>query len=581
MANTHPISLSQLSFAWADGTAVFTDLTAVFAAGRTGLVGPNGTGKTALLRLIAGELAPGSGTVATSSSVSYLPQKLTLRTEQTVTELLGMAEKRRALAAVLAGSEDNMAENLELIGDDWDLEERAVALLAGYGLPASGPEFLDRTVGTLSGGEAMITALAGLELAAQPITLLDEPTNNLDRTARERLYHAVERWHGTLVIATHDRALLQRVDAIAELRPVRSRAWARERVELIRHGGNWDVFQAELAAERERTERTVRDACAKLATEKRQRIEAETKIARRAKAGRKAASGLPPIIAHERRRQAEQSAGKMRGIMGRRESGAATALADARDAIPVETRIRIDLPDTAVPAGRTVLEVPASVIALGELHDGGTPVAPDARLVLRGPERVMLTGPNGVGKTTLLNVLVPLAAVPVGYLRQRIGRRSSDDVETGSAGPRNAGPGDSWEGLDDCLSVLENVRAAAPSVALPEVREQLARFYFRGEMAYQPVGELSGGERFRVALARILLARPAPQLLLLDEPTNNLDLVSTEQLLSALADYKGALVVSSHDAAFLEALAPERQWELRRVDSEGRETVESAETAEG
>lgn len=554
MQNTHPISLSQLTFAWADGTPVFTGLTAVFAAGRTGLVGPNGTGKTALLRLIAGELVPEAGTVATSSNVNYLPQKLTLNTEQTVTGLLGLEAKRRALADVLAGREENMAENLETIGEDWDLEERAVALLSGYGLPAAGPEFLDRTVGTLSGGESMITALAGLELAARPITLLDEPTNNLDRTARERLYQAVERWRGTLIVATHDRALLERVDAIAELRPVRSRAWDGERVELIRHGGNWEVFQAQVAAERETAERAVRDAGARLATEKRQRIEAETKIARRARQGRKAADSMPKILANELRKRAQESAGKVRGTMGERESDADAALADARDAVVADARIRIELPDTAVPPGRTVLDAPATVVELGVMHDGGTPVAPDARLSLRGPERVVLTGPNGVGKTTLLNTLEPLAAVPVGYLRQRIG------AVAGSA----ESPGQSWEGLDDTLTVLENVVAAAPSAAPAEVREQLARFHFRKDLVHQPVGELSGGERFRVALARILLAQPAPQLLLLDEPTNNLDLVSVEQLLSALADYKGALVVSSHDDAFLESLEPGRSWELLR-----------------
>ncbi|WP_269938377.1 ABC-F family ATP-binding cassette domain-containing protein [Arthrobacter sp. HY1533] len=554
MQNTHPISLSQLTFAWADGTPVFTGLTAVFAAGRTGLVGPNGTGKTALLRLIAGELVPEAGTVATSSNVNYLPQKLTLNTEQTVTGLLGLEAKRRALADVLGGREENMAENLETIGEDWDLEERAVALLSGYGLPAAGPEFLDRTVGTLSGGESMITALAGLELAARPITLLDEPTNNLDRTARERLYQAVDRWRGTLIVATHDRALLERVDAIAELRPVRSRAWDGERVELIRHGGNWDVFQAQIAAERETAERAVRDAGARLATEKRQRIEAETKIARRARQGRKAADSMPKILANELRKRAQESAGKVRGTMGNRESDAAAALAEARDAVVADARIRIELPDTAVPPGRTVLDAPATVVELGVMHDGGTPVAPDARLSLRGPARVVLTGPNGVGKTSLLNALEPLAAVPVGYLRQRIGAVAGSAVSAGQ----------SWEGLDDTLTVLENVVAVAPSAAPAEVREQLARFHFRRDLVHQPVGELSGGERFRVALARILLAQPAPQLLLLDEPTNNLDLVSVEQLLSALADYKGALVVSSHDDAFLESLEPGRSWELLR-----------------
>jgi ATPase subunit of ABC transporter with duplicated ATPase domains len=550
MQNIHPLSLSHVSFSWPDGTPVFTDLTAVFTAGRTGLVGPNGTGKTALLRLIAGELAPDGGTVATSSPVAYLPQKLTLHTGQTVTELLGMGAKRRALAAVLAGREDAMAENLELVGDDWDIEERAVALLAGYGLPAAGPGFLDRTVGTLSGGEAMIAALAGLELANRPITLLDEPTNNLDSTARTRLYAAVERWRGTLLVATHDRTLLERVDAIAELRPMRSRDHVGDRVQLIRHGGNWDTFQAEIAAERDAAERLVRDAGARLAIEKRQRIEAETKLARRARQGRNKAGSIPKILANERRKKAEENAGKVRGTMGDRESDAAQALAEARDAVPTESRIRIELPDTAVPAGRTVLDVPAAAVPLGEMHDGGTPLAPDARLLVRGPERVVLTGPNGVGKTTLLNALRPAATVPVGYLRQRIGAE-----------------GESWEGLDEDLSVLENVRAAAPGAQLGDVREQLARFHFRGNLVNQPVRQLSGGERFRVALARILLATPAPQLLLLDEPTNNLDLASTEQLVSALADYKGALMVSSHDDAFLAELAPDRRWELRRAES--------------
>ena len=315
----------------------------------------------------------------------------------------------------------------------------------------------------------------------------------------------------------------------------------------------------------------VRDAGARLATEKRQRIEAETKIARRAKQGRKAADWMPKILANELRKRAQESAGKMRGTMGGRESDAATALTDARDAVPAETRIRIELSGTAIPAGRTVLDVPASVVVLGEMHDGGAPLAIRRPPVAARTRAGALTGPNGVGKTTLLNALGPLAAVPVGYLRQRIGSAAGglgpDGAGAGGSGAARAG--EAWEGLDDSLSVLENVRAAAPPADPAEVREQLARFHFRGNLANQSVGELSGGERFRVALARILLASPAPQLLLLDEPTNNLDLVSTEQLVSALADFKGALVVSSHDDAFLEALAPERQWELRRVVAEG------------
>jgi ATPase subunit of ABC transporter with duplicated ATPase domains len=157
-------------------------------------------------------------------------------------------------------------------------------------------------------------------------------------------------------------------------------------------------------------------------------------------------------------------------------------------------------------------------------------------LIVRGPERIALTGPNGAGKTTLLQAvagLAPLSGVTVrlgavcGYLPQRL------------------------DTLDDSLSVVGNVRAAAPSASVNEVRASLARFLFRGERADHLAGTLSGGERFRAVLAALLLAQPPPQLLLLDEPTNNLDMASVRQLSEALAGYRGALLVASHDVHFL------------------------------
>ena len=172
-----------------------------------------------------------------------------------------------------------------------------------------------------------------------------------------------------------------------------------------------------------------------------------------------------------------------------------------------------------------------------------------ARLALyvRGPERLALTGPNGAGKTTLLREIVrdartervPFRTNAVGYLPQRL------DI------------------LDDTASVLDNLRAAAPSATPNALRAQLARFLIRGDGVDQPAGQLSGGERFRVSLARILLADLPPQLLLLDEPTNNLDLQSVDQLVDALDAYRGALLVVSHDLAFLERLGITTWVELR------------------
>ena len=176
-------------------------------------------------------------------------------------------------------------------------------------------------------------------------------------------------------------------------------------------------------------------------------------------------------------------------------------------------------------------------------------VAALAELIVRGPERIALTGPNGAGKTTLLRAIAGLASPPgvgvrlgavVGYLPQRL------DI------------------LDDSLTVVDNVRAAAPAASVNEVRASLARFLFRGERADRVAGTLSGGERFRAVLAALLLAQPAPQLLLLDEPTNNLDMASVRQLSQALEGYRGAILAASHDVPLLRSVGITRWLRLDR-----------------
>jgi ATPase subunit of ABC transporter with duplicated ATPase domains len=149
--------------------------------------------------------------------------------------------------------------------------------------------------------------------------------------------------------------------------------------------------------------------------------------------------------------------------------------------------------------------------------------------VIRGPERVAILGANGVGKTTLVEALLPTLSIRVGYLPQRLV-------------------------MDDDATVLDLLRESAPHVRPAELRNRLARLLIRGDMVTRPVGSLSGGERSRVALAQMLLADPPPELIVLDEPTNDLDLDSVDQLVDALAAYRGAVLVVSHDRAFLERL---------------------------
>jgi ATPase subunit of ABC transporter with duplicated ATPase domains len=552
---TAAIVCSDLSFSWPDGAPVLSGLTVSFGPGRTGLIGVNGSGKSTLLRLIAGELRPGAGTVRAGGEVGYLPQAITLGTRRSVCDLLGITAARNALHAIEAGEtgEDVFAA----VGDDWDVEECARAWLDRLGL---GNLDLDDRVERLSGGETILVALAALFLRRPDIMLLDEPTNNLDLDARKRLYDAVASWAGVMVIVSHDRELLGLVDQIADL----------SGGEVRLYGGNLVAYEELLAAEQAAAERAVTAAAATVRREQRDLVDAQVKQARRDRQGRKvAASGsLPRIVANARKVAAQETAGRSRELHSERLKAARDRLGEAEEAVRDDAEIRVELPATAVPAGRTVLNLtgladtswhPASAVFGADPAASPAP-APDpaaappgtlAELIVRGPERIALTGPNGAGKTTLLRAIAGLAVPPslqvrlgavVGYLPQRL------DI------------------LDDSLSVVDNVRAAAPAASVNQVRASLARFLFRGERAERLAGMLSGGERFRAVLAALLLAQPAPQLLLLDEPTNNLDMASVQQLSQALECYRGALLVASHDVPFLRS-AGIRRW--LRLDRDG------------
>ncbi|MEU4266501.1 ABC-F family ATP-binding cassette domain-containing protein [Streptomyces sp. NPDC026092] len=532
---THPtfITCSSLSFSWPDGTQVLDDFQLTVGPGRTGLIGLNGSGKSTLLKLVAGELTPADGTVRTVGEVGYLPQNLVLDTALRVDQALGIAATRAALHAIEAG--DPAEEHFAAVGDDWDVEERARATLDQLGLGHIG---LDRTIGEVSGGESVLLRLAALLLARPDILLLDEPTNNLDLYARTRLYEAVDAWTGVLVVVSHDRQLLERVDQIADLHDG----------EVTWYGGAYSAYEEALAAEQEAAERMVRVAEADVQRQKRELSEAQMKLARRKRYGRKSFDNkvVPKIVANGRKAAAQVSAGKHSALHADRLAEARERLDVAEEAVRDDDEIRIELPRTTVHPGREVLTLRELELRYGARVGGG--------FELRGPERIALVGRNGAGKTTLLRTiageLAPVAGevethVPLRFLPQRL------DV------------------LDEELSVVENVARFAPEATGNAIRARLARFLFRGARADQPAGTLSGGERFRATLAALLLAEPAPQLLMLDEPTNNLDMASVRKLTAALEAYEGALIVASHDVPFLESLGITR-WLL--LDGELRPT---------
>ncbi|AZS70971.1 ABC transporter [Streptomyces lydicus] len=532
-ASAASIVCTGLGFTWPDGSPVLENFPLVVGPGRTGLIGLNGAGKSTLLKLIAGELTPTGGSVKVAGEIGYLPQHAPLDTALRVDQALGIAAARAALHAIEGG--DPSEEHFTALGDDWDVEERARATLDQLGLPGID---LDRTIGEVSGGESVLLRLAALLLRRPDVLLLDEPTNNLDRAARQRLYTAVAGWSGVLVVVSHDRELLERVDRIADLRDG----------EVHWYGGNFSAYERALAVEQDAAERMLRVAEADVQRQKRELADAHLKLARRVRYGNKmnANKREPKIVMNERKREAQVSAGKHRIMHTERLKEARDRLDEAAEAVRDDDEIRIDLPHTAVPPGRTVLT----------LRDLQARYGGRAHLEVRGPERIALTGPNGSGKTTLLRTVageIPPAAgtaethVPYRFLPQRL------------------------EVLDPALTVVENVARFAPDATNNRIRARLARFLFKGARADQRAGTLSGGERFRASLAALMLAEPAPQLLLLDEPTNNLDLASVRRLVTALESYEGALLVVSHDLTFLRDLGITR-W----LSTEGGELTDIA-----
>jgi len=534
---------------------IFSGITLAIPHGaRIAIVGPNGVGKTTLLRILVGLDEPSAGAVhrARDLTVGYLPQEAGLTGSHTLWEECLLAlETLRLLeneltemeAAMGQAPSDDMLENYGKLQHEFErrggytYETRIRQTLTGLGFSASD---FNRPLPQLSGGQRTRAVLARLLLSGPDLLILDEPTNHLDIEAVEWLEGYLSQWEGATLIVSHDRYFLDKVvDHI----------WEMNRQSMQVYRGNYSAY---VLQRQERWERAQEIYQAEM-----ERLLKELDYIKRNISGQNTLQAKGKLRRLSREVEAIQSLG-FAAVQSKNWLEVST-LADisthTMNVAEVERRIKSLPPPSHRPprlhinlkaghrSGDLVLRT--KNLAIG-YADEGKPLfrAPD--LLLRRGECAAIIGPNGAGKTTFLKTLLeklpPLdgevilgASLKIGYFAQ-----AHEDLNAGN-------------------TLVEEIDLIAPHMLLGEVRDYLARFLFTGEDVFKPVSTLSGGERGRLALAKLALTNA--NLLLLDEPTNHLDIPSQEILQEVLQDYEGTILLVSHDRYLIDALGTQI-WEI-------------------
>ncbi|QDK37391.1 ABC-F family ATP-binding cassette domain-containing protein [Bdellovibrio sp. NC01] len=509
--NIFQVSAQALGFELPHGRKLFSHLTFSLNSKRYALVGPNGIGKSTLARILCEELSPTEGHLELSHRAVYVPQ----HEERPDTDV----------ATFLA--------------DIWSLNYDATVL----NILIQDIAF-ERKLQHLSGGEWTRLRIAKALANLNGLLILDEPTNNLDREGRTFIEEFVRNFHGPLLVISHDRELLNRVDCVLEL----------SNQGVSTYGGNFAFYEEEKERERAIEAQTLdrlRREKKKLEHEHVEKLAMQDKRMRQG-AKKAAQGGIPKILLGGRKRRAQETMGRINSHESDRVESKQAEFSDFFYNMKQESRLGLQLQETSIPSSKMVFEIQDCNFAYGE---GENLWIENLNLTMKGPHRWALAGRNGAGKSTLLKLLLSDGLKPAGRLQ--------GSLKLGSVA--YAVLDQEYAILDHELSVIENVQASSTRSEI-EIRNELSRFQFTKELPLQKVKHLSGGEKLKAALAKILLANPAPQFLILDEPTNNLDLQSLDVLEKALCDFEGALLVISHDQYFLQAIGVEQVFELQNKE---------------
>lgn len=521
--------LQGVNYMHPDRDVLFSDLNLIINRyDKIALIGNNGAGKSTLLNILAGNLLPSKGLIKAMSKPYYVPQLFGQFNNYTVAQVLQVDHKLTALKEIL--NDTVIDENLAVLDDDWTVEDRCREAFTHWQLDEVN---LSQKLETLSGGQKTKIFLAGIMIHHAEIILLDEPSNHLDSLSREILYHYVKSTTHTLVVVSHDRTLLNLLNNVYEL----------SKQGIAIYGGNYDFYVEQKQLERDSLQQDLKSkekALHKAKETERESLERKQKLDARGKK-KQEKSGLPTISMNTLRNKAEKSTSRLKGVHAGKIETISRALRQLREEIPAHDKMKMDFDNSALHPGKVLITAENVQAGYGDSVLWKQPL----NFQIASGDRIAIKGQNGSGKTTLLNMIL-------GKLQSRSGMLTR-------AATRVIYIDQDYSLLDNRLTVYEqSQKFNSGFLHEHEIKIRLNRFLFTKAYWDKSCSALSGGEKMRLMLCCLMIHNQAPDMIILDEPTNNLDIQNIEILTTAINEYRGTLLVVSHDDYFLNQINVER-----------------------
>jgi ATPase subunit of ABC transporter with duplicated ATPase domains len=503
---------------------------------KVALIGNNGTGKSTLLKIIAGILPPSAGILHCDAKPYYMPQIFGQFNGLTIAQVIGIDKKLKALSEIL--SENITDTNMIALDDDWTIEERCKEALSRWKLEDIN---LTQKMETLSGGQKTKVFLAGISIHQPEIILMDEPSNHLDMNGRALLYDFIQSDRNTMIVVSHDRKLLNLLDPICEL----------SNKGISVYGGNYDFYTEQKHIEKTALNEDIKNkekSLRKAKKTERDTLERQQRQNARGKKQHKK-EGMPKIMMNKLKNDAEQSTARLKYVHAEKTETIARELTELRKELPYMDEMKFGFDNSSLHVGKIL--VAAENINFG--YD-------DKRLLwqqllsfrIKSGDRIVLRGANGSGKTTLIKIILGELQPVSGTIYRAENKTVYIDQD--------------YSLIDNQLTVYtQSQKFNTSGLQEHEIKIRLNRFLFTKDDWDKSCNALSGGEKMRLILCCLTISNQAPDIIILDEPTNNLDIQNIEILTAAINEYRGTIIVVSHDSYFLEQI--NTQIELFLIDN--------------